>query len=85
MINQEQNPVVWAMLMYELDDAKEHLNQLIAELENNPDYDEASYRIDLGHVCAHLNRAWHRRNHSENFSEAEWKAASKFPTDLEPI
>jgi hypothetical protein len=85
MINKEQNPVGWAMLMYELDDAKEHLNNLIAEIQNDPEYNEANLRVDLGHVYSHLNRAWHRRNNSEDVSEAEWVEASKFPNDLEPI
>jgi predicted Zn-dependent protease len=85
MINKEQNPVGWTMLMYELDDAKEHLNNLIAEIQNDPKYNEANLRVDLGHVYSHLNRAWHRRNNSEDVSEAEWVEASKFPNDLEPI
>lgn len=73
------------MMMYELHDAKEHLTNLITEIQNDPEYDEANLIIDLGHVYSHLNRAWHRRNESEDISEAEWIAASKFPNDLEPI
>ena len=30
MINQEKHPVGWALLMYELEDAQNHLAQLIA-------------------------------------------------------
>lgn len=85
MINKEQNSVGWAILMYELDDAREHQSNLIAEIQNDPEYDEANLRVDLGHVYSHLNRAWHRRNNSEDISEAEWVEASKFPSDLEPI
>jgi predicted Zn-dependent protease len=85
MINKEQNHVGWTMLMYELDDAKEHLNNLIAEIQNDPEYDEARLRVDLGHVYSHLNRAWHRRDKRDDISETEWIEASKFPSDLEPI
>lgn len=70
--------------MSELEDAKEHLSQLIAELQQDSEYTEANLRIDLGHVYSHLNRAWHRRNKLEDISEAEWMTASQFPLDLEP-
>ncbi|WP_428717312.1 hypothetical protein [Undibacterium curvum] len=85
MINKQNNPVGWAMLMYELEDAKEHLSNLITKIESDPKYEEANLRIDLGHVYSHLNRAWHRRDKADDFSEQEWIEASKFPSDLEPI
>ncbi|NDI84367.1 hypothetical protein [Undibacterium crateris] len=85
MINKQNNPVGWAMLMYELEDAKEHLSNLITEIESDPEYEEANLRIDLGHVYSHLNRAWHRRDKVDDVSEQEWIEASKFPSDLEPI
>ncbi|NHQ87701.1 hypothetical protein HA050_16410 [Iodobacter sp. HSC-16F04] len=85
MINKEQNPVGWAMLMHELNDAREHLSNLITESQNTPEYDEVNLRVDLGHVYSHLNRAWHHRNKSGDISEPEWVESSKFPTDLEPI
>jgi hypothetical protein len=84
MISKEANPVEWAMLLQELEDAKEHLTTLIADLDSDPEYDEANLRIDLGHVYAHLNRAWHRRDTVRDFSDATWELASKFPQDLEP-
>jgi hypothetical protein len=84
MINPNQNPAGWAMLMYELEDAKEHLSRLITEIESDPEYDEPCLSIDLGHIYSHLNRAWHCRNKDEGISKAEWADASKFPTDLEP-
>ncbi|MBC3930407.1 hypothetical protein [Undibacterium curvum] len=85
MINKQNSPVGWAMLMYELEDAKEHLSNLINQIESDPDYEEANLRIDLGHVYSHLNRAWHRRDKADDVSEQEWIEASKFPSDLEPI
>ena len=84
MINKDQNSVAWAALMYELEDAMEHLGNLIAEIQNDPEYDDANLRIDLGHIYSHLNRAWHRRNKSGDISETEWVEASRFPNDLEP-
>jgi hypothetical protein len=84
MINKEDS-LGWAMLMYELDDAKEHLTKLITDLQSDPEYDEANLRIDLGHVFAHLNRAWHRRDVANDFTDEQWEQAGQFPTDLAPI
>lgn len=72
------------MLMSELEDAHEHLGNLIHEMNTDPDYDEGNLRVDLGHVFSHLNRAWHRRNETRDLSEVEWSTASQFPSDLDP-
>lgn len=85
MINKEIHPVEWAGLMYELDDAREHLSSLIVDMMGNSEFDEIDFKIQLEHVYSHLNRAWNRRNLNRNFSETEWIEASRFPSDLEPI
>lgn len=85
MINPKNNPVGWAMLMYELDDAHEHLENLINAISSDPAYSEESYRVDLGHVLAHLNRAWRRRLVHEDMTLEEWNAAREYPDDLSPI
>lgn len=85
MINPTEYPVGWAMLMYELDDAHEHLGNLIKAISSDPEYSEESYRVDLGHVLAHINRAWRRRHVHEDMTEEEWNAAREYPDDLLPI
>jgi len=50
MISMKEAPVAWAMLMYDLDDAKDDLGSIIADMQNDPAFDEASFRIRLGHV-----------------------------------
>lgn len=85
MIYRENNPVEWAGLMYELEDAHEHLANLMTDMMNDATFDEADFRIQLGHVFAHLNRAWYRRNLRRDITEDEWTVASKFPDDLDPI
>jgi hypothetical protein len=85
MISKQSAPVGWSMLMYELEDAKEHLANLILAMDTDAEYDEANMRIDLGHVFSHLNRAWHRRDVPEDLTEDQWKKASQFPVDLSPI
>lgn len=83
MIDKKLQPVEWAAFMYELEDALEHLGNMIKEIEQSLDYDEANFRIDLGHVYAHLNRAWRRS--AKDFPESEWEWASRFPDDLVPM
>jgi len=83
MIDKKLQPVEWAAFMYELADAREHLENLIKDLEKRPDYGEPELRIDLGHVFAHLNRAWRRS--VRDLDDAEWDWATKFPDDLTPV
>ena len=85
MINREEHPVGWSLLLYDLSDAQEHIGTLLKEMAENPEYSEVELRIELGHVFAHLNRAWYRRNVPDDFPEADWDKASSFPTDLEPV
>ncbi|MBO9663469.1 hypothetical protein [Dokdonella sp.] len=85
MINREHNPAEWVLFLYELKDAHEHLGSLLNSLSEHADYTEEEFRIDLGHVYAHLNRAWYRRNAKGDILDAEWDTASQFPGDIEPI
>ena len=58
MINLKQNPVEWASLMYELDDLNEHLESLIDEMNDKGEISVEEYQVQIGHLYAHLNRAW---------------------------
>jgi hypothetical protein len=62
MITKKDNYAEWALLLYELEDAKEHLETLMQEMADDPEFDEVDYRIGLGHIYTHLNRAWNARN-----------------------
>jgi len=84
MINSNSNPIEWSSLMYELDDAKEHLESLIAEMKKNGSIDEVEYEIQIGHVFAHLNRGWNSRNKLGEYNVKERDKFSSFPSDLEP-
>ena len=85
MINRQEHPVGWSLLLYDLADAHEHLGNLLKEMTEDPEYGEPELRVDLGHVFAHLNRAWYRRNVPEDFPESDWDVASAFPSDLAPV
>lgn len=91
MIDPQRDPRAWAMLMYELEDAHEHLGNLIRDMRA----DEIDFRIQLAHIYAHLNRAWNLREKDDAWhdaltttdplQDAEYEAARAFPTDLEPL
>lgn len=82
-----EHPVAWAMLMYELADAREHLGALIDLMAAEGSIDESDFRVQLGHVFAHLNRAWHGRD-DPRLDEAPGELhaeRSRFPDDLPPV
>ncbi len=73
------------MLVTELHEAREHLESLVSEMVKSGAIDEADYAVQLGHVCAHLNRAWNSRSLEGEISEDEWERYSQFPKDLQPV
>jgi hypothetical protein len=81
----KQAPVAWAMLMYDLDDAREHLDSLMAQMQHDPEFDETCFRVLLGHIYWHLNRAWNRRDVVDDQLEDSDRDAGRFPDDIEPI
>lgn len=84
MINKD-NPVAWSQFLYELEDAKEHLERLISVMQLDSTYGEEQFKIDLGHVYAHLNRAWNTRNSEQGATDENWIIVSKFPADMDPV
>jgi hypothetical protein len=85
MIDNTSDPVAWALLVQELDDGRQHLDALIAEMVNTGQVDEEKFRVDLGHVYAHLNRAWHSRNQTSEITDQQWTTFSQFPVDVPPV
>lgn len=84
-MDEKKGPYRKAHLIDELCEASEHLNELIERISNDPEYDEDYFRVDLGHIYAHLNRVWHTRNDPEYEIFENWDENSKFPKDLEPV
>jgi len=85
MINKEEHYVAWALHLTELDDAYKHLEVLIRKMTGADAIQDSEFAIDLGHVYAHLNRAWHLRNQRSEITNDQWSAFSQFPKDLEPV
>jgi hypothetical protein len=85
VISNQTHPVEWALLLHELDDAQEHLKTLLDEMGSSQEFSEIDYRIQLGHIFSHLNRAWNSRCHDGDWSDSDFEKYSKFPADLSPV
>jgi hypothetical protein len=86
MINQTDHPVAWALLLYEIDDLKEHLDTLLKQMAADGQIDDEDYKVHVSHAYAHLNRIWNARNDgSEDKARDRITDFTKFPTDIEPV
>jgi len=85
MISEKDCFAGWVALIDGLDEAKEHLADLTNQLHSSGQMNEAEFSVYLGHIYAHLNRAWNGRNRSsEEWTDEEWNMHSQFPRDIEP-
>lgn len=85
---EDASEIIRAIIGYNLSDAQDHLGELLQEMKDDPEFGEAEFRLGLAHVYAHLNRAWHQRNASEeeiDQPDAHWEIWSRFPTGIQPI
>ncbi len=87
MLTRTEHPVAWAMLLYELADAREHLDGLIQQMAADGAMEESEFRCQIGHIFAHLNRSWHGRDDPrlDAVSGELHARRSRFPDDLEPV
>ena len=85
MINNKDNPVAWALLVTELDEAREHLESLTNEMVKAGTIEDTEFAVQLGHIYAHLNRVWHSRSKPDEIEEKQWTIYSQFPKDLNPV
>jgi hypothetical protein len=85
MINEKETPVEWSQLLYELEDAREHLDDLITKMSASGSIEVEELAVDLGHIFAHLNRTWNSRNQIGELSEHQQVTNSQFPNDLNPV
>ena len=68
--------------MYELDDLKEHLESLIDQMNNSGEIEAEDYQTQIGHLYAHLNRAWNSRNDITDIDDKNFEKLSEFPKDI---
>ena len=71
------------LIICNLEEAIDQLQETVAELRNDTEYDECQLRIDLEHVYHHLNYGWHICKASEKevveCSEENYVKWSKYP------
>ena len=88
MVDKSKDYAAWVAVVQELDDAVEHLRALMDEM-NEEGFGDVELRLGLGHVYAHLNRAWHQRDTTEQeqaaFTEEQFREWSRFPKDVDPV
>ena len=87
MLDKQTDPVAWFLLMDELKDTQDAINTLPRDANNESEYGEEGFRVDMAHAFMHLNRAWHCRNatleqHENNAIGGKW---AQYPTDLDPL
>jgi len=73
--------------LFNLAEAKEAIEQLMAEMQSDADYDDGNYSVDMHHIYWHINSAWNGRNFdSANtaLSDDLFQAFIQFPKDLLP-
>ena len=74
-------------LLFNLEEAKEAIDQLISDINNDPDYDVGNYIVDMQHIYSHINSAWNGKDFDSNHEELTdelYQKFTKFPDDLEP-
>ena len=85
MINPKENYVEWATLVAHLEEAHDHLGELLERLTPQNGIEEEEFAVDLGHVYAHLNRVWNGRNTPREWTDEEFEKFTAFPTDIYPV
>lgn len=72
-----------SLIAANIEEAKEELENMLANLANSPDYSVAEFKVSIEHAYHHLNFAWHIRNENANRVKAcspdDFKAWSKYP------
>ena len=73
-------------ILFHLKEALDQIENTIKGIENEPEYGETDFSIEMNHLYHHLNTAWNSRNSSENEtnedSEKFFKKWRQFPIDM---
>ena len=71
--------------LFNLKEAKSAIEDLISEMEEDPEYDIGNYLVDIQHVYWHINSAWNGREYdmtSQELTNGMYEAFIQFPEDL---
>lgn len=75
-------------ILFNLKEAKESIEEIINEFENNNEYneDDSMYWVDMQHLYWHINTAWNSRKSTEKetreCSQENFEKWNQFPNDL---
>ena len=74
-------------VLWNLGEAREAIDQLIADMQSNPDYEYGEFRVDMEHLYHHINTAWNARDASTEITDAcaqeDFDRWRQFPQDIE--
>jgi hypothetical protein len=74
-------------VLWNLKEARGALDELIADMRADADYDYGEFRVDMEHVCYHINTAWNARDASTESTDAcaqeDFDPWRQFPQDIE--
>ncbi len=82
-LSAEPDYLAWANTIQQLEDAREHLGNLIDQMVAEKHICVIDFGIQLGHVYGHLNRTWNGR-YIAGGDPDEWftDENSQFPNDI---
>jgi hypothetical protein len=72
--------------LFHLHEAKAAIEQLIAEMKADPDYNIGNFMVDMQHLYWHVNSAWNGRDFDSSAGELTdtmYESFIQYPTDLE--
>ena len=74
-------------VLWNLNEAREAIGQLISDIETDADYDFGEFRVDMEHLYHHVNTAWNARESSAErtnaCSQEDFDRWRQFPQDIE--
>lgn len=85
MINSEDNPAEWALMMLELEEVKDHIASLASQMGSNGSIDEEDFKVQVFHLVSHLNRLWNGREHIGELDQKRFNELSNTPPDFIPM
>ena len=74
-------------ILFHLGEAKEQLDETIADLKSDADYDFGDFKVAVSHLYHHINTAWNGRDASaerhRECSQEDFGTWRKFPDESE--
>jgi hypothetical protein len=74
-------------VLFHLTEAEKAIQELIAEIRSDPEYEYGNYRVDMEHLYHHVNTAWNARDAAavavQECSEEDFRRWRQFPPDME--